>query len=240
MSHPRLKYLPLEKLSVPAPVDRTAYLQRLCTGKRVLDLGAMDETAYESKRGTSGWLHEALASVAAEVVGVDSSSKVPDAGLPTGPRSVIYRGDVFNVAALLQHRSISPQIVVAGELIEHLPNPLAFLQSLRAEPALRGCTVLLTTPNATALHNCLIALTTRESTHPDHLMVLSYKTLATLLCRAGFDDWQLIPYFSRFSEMKERASRLGRPLISGCEKMINLGERLFPLMSFGWIARVAL
>jgi len=40
--------------------------------------------------------------------------------------------------------------------------------------------------------------------------------------------------------MKARASRLGRPLISGCEKMINLGERLFPLMSFGWIARIAL
>jgi 2-polyprenyl-3-methyl-5-hydroxy-6-metoxy-1,4-benzoquinol methylase len=67
-------------------------------------------------------------SVAAEVVGIDSSEKVPREGLRTGPRSVIYGGDVCNVAELLDARSISPEVIVAGELIEHLPNPLAFLR----------------------------------------------------------------------------------------------------------------
>jgi hypothetical protein len=200
----------------------------------------MDETAYETKHGSSVWLHEALASVAAEVVGIDSSEKVPREGLPTGPRSVIYRGDVCNVAELLDARSISPEVIVAGELIEHLPNPLAFLQSLRAQSSLRNRTFLLTTPNATALHNCLIALTGRESTHPDHLTILSYKTLSTLFRRAGFSDWDLIPYYSRFAEMKERASPVSRPLISGCEKLVNVTERLFPLVSFGWIGRITL
>jgi hypothetical protein len=55
---PRLQYIPLEKLTVPRPVDRTTYLQRMCSGRRVLDLGFMDETAYESKRGSGFWLHE--------------------------------------------------------------------------------------------------------------------------------------------------------------------------------------
>jgi hypothetical protein len=198
----------------------------------------MDETAYELKRGKNVWLHEELAKVAAEVFGVDSSEKVPREGLRTGDHSAIYRGDVCNLAGFLDSRPIPPDVIVAGELIEHLPNPLAFLQSLRAQNALRNKTFLLTTPNATALHNCLIALTKRESTHPDHLTILSYKTLSTLCRRAGFPEWRLIPYYSRFTEMKERVSAVGRPLVGGCEKLINAAERIFPLLSFGWIAHI--
>jgi 2-polyprenyl-3-methyl-5-hydroxy-6-metoxy-1,4-benzoquinol methylase len=71
--------------------------------------------------------------------------------------------------------------VVAGELIEHLENPLQFLRSFRQVSRLKGKALLLSTPNATAIHNCLIALGNRESTHRDHLRILSFKTLSTLL-----------------------------------------------------------
>jgi Methyltransferase domain len=200
----------------------------------------MDETAYELKRGKNVWLHEQLASVASEVFGVDSSEKVPQEGLRTGERSAIYRADVCNLAEFLQSRPICPDVIVAGELIEHLPNPLAFLQSLRTHSCLQNKTLLLTTPNATALHNCLIALTKRESTHPDHLTILSYKTLSTLFRRSGFTQWQLIPYYASFTEMKQRVSPVSRPLVRLCERVINGAERIFPLMSFGWIAHINL
>lgn len=234
----QLRYEPLEKLTVKRPVDRMVYLRNVCAGKQVLDLGAMDETAYELKRGKDVWLHGELAKVAADVIGVDSSEKVPPHGLRTGERSIIHRGDVTDLAGFLAAHAVVPDVIVAGELIEHLSNPLAFLQSLRAQGALRNRTLLLTTPNATAFHNCLIALTGRESTHHDHLSILSYKTLSTLCHRARFSDWQLIPYYSRFSEMKERVSPSRRPLIQMCESLVNFAERLFPLVSFGWIAHI--
>lgn len=230
-----LSYQPLERLRVPRPVDRIGYVVAACRDRSVLDLGAMDETAYRAKRGQGTWLHEAIAAVAKRVVGVDSSSEVPEAGLPTGPAAEIRRGDVMNVAHWLDTNSFTPEIVVAGELIEHLQNPLAFLQALGAIDRLRGATLILTTPNATALHNVGIALASRESTHHDHLCIFSFKTLNTLCVRAGFADWRIVPYRAAFTEMRERNHGLRRGIVAAGEKAVNAVEWLFPLLSFGYV-----
>jgi hypothetical protein len=238
MAH--VRYTPLAKLTIARPVDRISYIQSLCTGKTVLDLGAMDETAFASKRGKGTWLHEELAKVATTVVGVDNSSVVPEQGLRTGERSIIHHGDVHDLEDFLNRHAVVPDVVVAGELIEHVPNPLALLQALATTPSLRGKTLILTTPNATALHNCLIALTGRESTHPDHLLILSYKTLNTLFLRSGCSEWEIRPYYARFTEMKERVGGAHRLLVGMCESAVNAAEALWPLLSFGLIGRATL
>lgn len=235
-----LRYTPLEKLPIERPVDRIAYLQSLCAGKIVLDLGAMDETAFTSKRGTGTWLHEELAKVASVVVGMDNSTTVPTIGLRTGERSTIHRGDVGELENFLDRHRLQPDVVVAGELIEHVPSPLEFLQVLAAAPSLRGKTLVLTTPNATALHNCLVGMARRESTHPDHLQILSYKTLNTLFLRSGYAEWEIRPYYARFTEMKQRVVGARRAFVGMCESAINAAETLWPLLSFGMIARARL
>ena len=237
---PTLAYTPLEKLAVPSPVDRVEYIRRQCAGKTVLDLGALDETAYSLKRGKGTWVHEEIAEVATCVVGIDSSAAIPDSGLRTGPRSTIYRGDVCDLQGFLAQHPVPVEVVVAGELIEHVANPLAFLRSIRNPGVLHGRTLIVTTPNATALHNCLVALASRESAHPDHLCILSYKTLNTLLLRSGFKDWQLLHYYARFTEMKERQAGLRRTLVGVCESIVNGAEHVWPLLSFGLIANVTI
>lgn len=230
-------YEPMAPLTVRRPARRNDYVREACRGKSVLDLGALDETAYAGKRGTGMWLHEVIGGVASRVVGVDSSGLVPEAGLQTGPRSVIRRGDITRLGAWFegQDPDYVPDVVVAGEVIEHLPNPLAFLCDLRAIDRLRGRRLVLSTPNATACHNVLIALLSRESTHHDHLCILSYKTLHTLMHRAGFERWSLIPYYAAFPEMRSRhAGVLGAAIGSG-EKVVNSIEWCFPLLSFGWL-----
>lgn len=228
-------YTPLEKIALKRPVDRLAHVQQACRGLRVLDLGALDETAYASKRGTGTWLHERIAAGAAQVVGIDSSAMIPAQGLATAANASIHRGDIHELAATLTRLRFEPDIVVAGELIEHLPNPLAFLEALRTIDALRGRRLIMTTPNATALHNVLIALARRESTHVDHLLILSYKTLTTLLRRAGFVRWELTPYLARFTEMAQRNSGWRRSMVHLAERSINVAETVCPLLSFGWI-----
>jgi hypothetical protein len=233
-----LRYTPLEKLKVARPVDRIAYVRGICTGRTVLDLGAMDETAYAAKQGRGTWLHEEIAKVAARVIGLDNSSVIPASGLRTGDRSMIHRGDIHDLQGFLFSQQVSPDVVVAGELIEHVPNPLAFLRSISALPSLRGKTLVLTTPNATALHNCVAGLAMRESTHPDHLCILSYKTLNTLFIRSGFADWEIRPYYARFTEMKERFTGVRKALVGFCESTVNVAEVIWPLLAFGLVGHV--
>jgi hypothetical protein len=239
-SVPRLRYTALERLTVPRPVDRIGYIANACAGRRVLDLGAMDETAWQAKRGRGTWLHEEISRTALSVDGVDNSALVPEEGLRTGPTSFIRRGDVTDPERLLAALEEPPEVIVGGELIEHLENPLQFLQTLAATKPLTGTTLILTTPNATALHNVLIGLARRESTHHDHLCILSYKTLATLCTRAGFAAWEIIPYFARFTEMQERHSGVARLTVRAAERTVNAFEWLFPLLSFGYVLRIGL
>ncbi len=239
-SRQRLRYTPLEAIPLNRPVDRIKYIVSACAGRRILDLGAMDETAWKSKRGRGTWLHEELARVAHRVEGVDNSPMVPPDGLITAPNAIIRRGDIEDLGRLITELDEAPDTVIAGELIEHMENPLRFLQRFTETPRLAGSELILSTPNATALHNVLVGLARRESTHQDHLCILSYKTLTTLCRRAGFSNWQIIPYYARFTEMQERHSGLTRLAVLVVERVINCLEWLFPLLSFGYVVRIQL
>lgn len=235
-----LDYTPLECLAVGRPVDRISFIARACSGRRVLDLGAMDETAWAAKRGRGTWLHEEIGRSALRVDGIDSSDLIPAGGLCTGSNSRIRRGDICDPQRIVAALEDRPDVVVAGELIEHLENPLQFIRRFTTIERLSGKTLILTTPNATALHNVLIGLANRESTHRDHLSILSYKTLTTLCMRAGVSEWEIIPYYSRFTEMLERHSGLMRLAIRAAQRVVNGFEWLFPLLSFGYVVRIRL
>jgi SAM-dependent methyltransferase len=123
------QYTTLERLRVASRVDRLNYFSALCRDRDVLDIGCLDETALV-KRDTQRWLHGRIAQVARQVVGVDSSQQIPPEGLPSAPNARIHRGDATDIdAALLQ--SAPFDLVVAGEFIEHVNDPLHFLAQLR-------------------------------------------------------------------------------------------------------------
>jgi len=236
----QLRYTPLERLDVVRPVDRIGFIARACTGSHVLDLGAMDETAWQAKRGRGTWLHEEIGRHALSVDGIDNSALVSTERVRTGSNSTIRQGDCTDPEGLLASTDQIPDVIVAGELIEHVENPLQFLKRFVATRPLAGKTLILSTPNATALHNVLIGLARRESTHPDHLCILSYKTLATLCVRSGCAEWEIIPYFARFTEMQERYTGIARLAVRVAERAVNVFEWLFPLLSFGYIVRIRL
>ena len=73
-----LKYTPLEYINIRRPVDRIAYISAACNNKRILDLGALDETAFAQKTGHGTWLHDEITKVADSVIGLDSSAIIPD------------------------------------------------------------------------------------------------------------------------------------------------------------------
>jgi len=231
-----LTYHTLERLSVGRPVDRLGFIAELCRGKRVLDVGCLDETAL-NKRDTEYWLHGRISLVAESVIGIDSSADIPNDGIKTGPNSVILRGNGIDPAAP-QLDAMQIDQIVAGEFIEHIDEPLVFFRNLKQR--FPGRELVLSTPNGTSLANFILGLVRREAQHPDHVHVFTYKVLNTLCLRAGFGDWEIVPYHFHATEMKLRARGFTRFAITMAERMIRGVERFCPLLCFGYLVRVRL
>lgn len=229
-----LRYTALEAIPVGRPRDRVELIESHAVGKRVFDLGALDETAYQSKRDNGRWLHARLCRVAREVIGIDSSTLVPPEGLSTAPNGRIIQADIFSLDEIVA-RYGRPDVVVAGELIEHLPDTLGFLRSLKGCSGLEGAELVFSTPNACSWHNVLIGFAKRESTHQDHLQVYSYKTLRTQFDRAGIDLVSLSPYHVRFDEMIEQTRGVARTAVRCFQAGVNALEWTTPLLSGGWV-----
>ena len=231
-----LKYESLEKLQVRRPVDRLDYIAGICDGKTVLDIGCFDETALV-KRETRHWLHGRLSETAKQIVGVDNSTKIPVEGLRTGANSTIFRGDGVHLDESLIGRA-EYDLIVAGEFIEHIESPLEFLREMKSKFA--GRTLIISTPNGVSFANTLLGSIGREVQHHDHLHNFSFKILNTLCLRSDFNSWGIIPYSFYATEMILNSNGAKRVLVKTVEYAIKLVERLFPLLSFGYIVHIEL
>jgi hypothetical protein len=141
----------------------------------------------------------------------------------------------MDLAAVLP-QDADPEIIVAGELIEHLPDTSAFLRQIKT--LFEGRRFMASTPNATQLSNVLLGLAYRESNHPDHLSVYSFKTLTTLCTRAEFAQWRLIPYHVQYTEMALRSKGTRRTLVRTAEALVGGVESAFPFLASGYIIDV--
>lgn len=226
-----LNYTPTEKLSIQKPVERVKYITNICINKNVLDLGCFDETAL-IKEDSVNYLFQQISNVSKLHIGVDNSKLLPAEGITYSENVKILRGDIYDLNKLgLENYGFD--VIIAGELIEHLPNTLEFFMNLKRD--FNGKRIICSTPNTTSFANMVLALFKRESCHIDHYQVYSYKTLHTLCRTAKFKNWQIIPYNVKFTEMIMRSSGFKKQLIKLAEKTINGIEYLFPLTGGGYI-----
>jgi SAM-dependent methyltransferase len=149
----------------------------------VVHLGFVDETRMEERLAQGSWLHGQLAGVAKELVGIDASR--PGVEATAAEDYEVYLADLESsedVAAL----GIEPgDVVLAGELVEHLANPGRMLEAIH--PLLReGGSLVVTTPNAHALTNVLAGLIGLELVNSDHVGWQSWWTGRELLARHGY------------------------------------------------------
>jgi SAM-dependent methyltransferase len=173
-------------------VDRVERLLELCRGRRVIDLGFVDEGRMELRHAEGSWLHARLRSVASEIVGLDANRPGVDRARELGfDVRCVDCTDPEEVASL----DLEPaDVVVAGELIEHLDAPGRFLEAVKPLVA-DGGLLVLTTPNGLSLTNFLAGTMRREFVNVDHVAWYSNRTLTTLFERHGWSLERLDYYF---------------------------------------------
>jgi SAM-dependent methyltransferase len=173
------------KLPREGPFDREQMLTEFADGRRVVHVGFVDERRMEDKLERGRWLHERLREVASSLVGLDVSEEGVRWAREQGLEAHAIDAQSADAVEAL---GLEPaEVVIAGEVIEHLDAPGPFLQAMRKLLEPTGVLVL-TTPNAYRLLNFLSPTWGIELIHPDHTAWHSPHTLRNLLERNG---WQV-------------------------------------------------
>jgi 2-polyprenyl-3-methyl-5-hydroxy-6-metoxy-1,4-benzoquinol methylase len=158
--------------------DKIAYITKRCEGKEVLDLGCVQHTrnAYLSKN----WLHKAIVKVAKTAKGLDLYGDGVKA-LQAQGYDVVH-GDAQNFDIGMQY-----EVVVAGDLIEHLSNFDGFFNSVRKHLRDDGI-LLIATPNPWHWVRCLrSAIGQRIIVNPEHTTWFCPDTVRLIGGRFGFE-----------------------------------------------------
>ena len=174
------------------PASREEWLVDLCRGKRVLHLGFVDSPFTEERVQNGELLHLRLKNVASHLGGLDGDAEaVRLYSTLTGDR---------NVGVLDLHENPDPavvsddyDVVILGEVLEHLLNPGHALLNVRRICELNGNAQLcVTVPNAFSAPGVIAAMQAAEIIHPEHYSYYSPVTLNRLLRDTGFAEPELL------------------------------------------------
>ena len=176
-----------ERRPMPLVRDRHRWLQDLVTQTAgpVAHVGCVDSPYTLELLSTGGLLHQRLVRAApGRVSGIDID--VAALGLVRGalPGERFLELDV--AANVPTDERARYELVIAGEVLEHVPDADAFLRGCR-ELLAPGGTLCVRVPNACCPKIGLRAIAGRESVHPDHRVYYSPRTLERSLAGAGFE-----------------------------------------------------
>ncbi|MBK9216014.1 MAG: methyltransferase domain-containing protein [Chloracidobacterium sp.] len=167
-------------------VQRLDFIRSRCAGKKVLHLGCANYPYTQDSIDKKMLLHFELERIASGLYGFDFDQPGLDILAANGSKN-LYRADLEKLDEVELNTTFD--VIVAGEMIEHLYNPGLFLRGIQRFMA-PDSALLLTTINAfCGMRFIQYGLRGKggkqEPVHPDHVAYYSYATLTVLLGRHG-------------------------------------------------------
>lgn len=165
-------------------VQRMDFIKAACAGKKVLHLGCTNYPYTKESIENNMLAHFEIEKVARVVYGFDFDQKGIDVLQEHGGTN-LFQADLEKLGDVPLDETFD--VIIAGEMIEHLSNPGLFLRGIQrfmnAETSL-----IITTINAySALRFMIYGFRGRggasEPVHPDHVAYYSYKTLSLVIER---------------------------------------------------------
>lgn len=167
-------------------VQRVDFIKEMCAGKKVLHLGCANYPYTQTSIDNEMLLHFELAKTASELYGFDFDQPGIDILVANGTPN-LYWADLEHLDDVPLEETFD--VIVAGEIIEHLDNPGLFLKGIQR--FMSGNTkLLITTINAYCgmrflWYGARGRSGSQEPVHPDHVAYYSYSTLSLLMKKHG-------------------------------------------------------
>lgn len=167
-------------------IERVEFLKKSSKGKKVLHLGCTNYPYTRDSIEKNMLLHFELKKSAEDLYGFDFDQPGIDILREAG-FDKLFQADLENLADVGLDETFD--VIIAGEMIEHLSNPGLFLKGIQRFMN-RDTKLLITTINAyCGMRNVIYALRGRggkmEPVHPDHVAYYSFATLKLIIEREG-------------------------------------------------------
>lgn len=197
---PKVENVPAESMDfkqkiLPRPwVKREPYiLSRMAQAEQVLHLGCSDAPYTRTKLDSGELLHLHMLKKQPQVIGFDLDPRGTHMLQRACPDGTFICGNAENLGEHFPENSFD--LIVAGEIVEHLSNPGHFFAAcakvLRPEGVL-----LVTIPNTFGIRRFIHSFFGVENYHPDHTFYFSENTIGTLAARSGLSIFRSRYYAS--------------------------------------------
>lgn len=180
------KMAPNQRLPRWSLVDRDAYLMQACAGRSVVHLACASSPFTRELHEQGHLLHGKLSHTARQIAGIDLDADSL-AYLRAEGFSQLFQADLMDQEALrrvVHQMPWIPDVIVIGELLEHLDQPGVVLENcvrvLGSRPE-----ILITVPNAFSLKAMMRVAGGCEKVSHDHVSYFSWATLRQLIERFG-------------------------------------------------------
>lgn len=207
-------------------ISKNSLITSMCKNKKVLDLGCIDHSYETAISLGDKWLHRMIKNVSSELTGLDilkeDIEKLNNEGY-----NIIY-GDAENFQLNQKF-----DIIIAGDLIEHLSNIGLFLNCVK-EHMDSNSIFIFTTPNPFSFEQSMIALfDNRVYVNSQHTVWLDPNVSWELLSREGFNiiDFHWIDTMYSFSVQRKFYRLIINPFIRYIMRKKNIVKRDFAVIS---------
>jgi 2-polyprenyl-3-methyl-5-hydroxy-6-metoxy-1,4-benzoquinol methylase len=174
-----LSTLPSKPEKWPVVKDRVAYLIQLAAGLEVLDVGCTGKKADGRIPNAAATLHQALRPVCKTIIGVDNDED----GIKLMERAG-FQVICADITTTDLERTFD--LVIAGEVVEHLPNPGLALKNLGNHLSKTGRLVVTTCNPFSYRQQSKIVRKGLIQVHPEHTAWYDPLTMGVLLNSSGF------------------------------------------------------
>jgi hypothetical protein len=184
-------------------IYRDEFLIKQSKEKHILHFGFLDHpTILDKKILNNSWLHNKLLKVCKSCAGTDINHE----GLNyISSKYNIKDIHIFDVTSETIPKKLLKRkfdLILLPDVIEHIENPVLFLNSLRKKFSNQVKTIIITTPNAFNLNNFFNIFKNREIINSDHRFWFTPYTLIKILNDSGFTIKSL--YFSEHSKISRK------------------------------------
>jgi len=158
--------------------------------KRVIHIGCCDHLSLiEEKLKKNRWLHQLLVDHTQQCMGIDNDRE-----------AVAYVSEKLNIKNVYCVDILKDDIdlgsdvwdyVILGEVIEHVDNPVEFLQTVRFKFQKKAKKIIVTAPHVFNIYHAKYMKKNIECINTDHRYWFSPFTLSKIMALSGFTNHQM-------------------------------------------------